>query len=280
MTILRIRMFCLATAGCILVAGCEKSTNETAAPAAMRGAAPIAGQAVGVPGDQRTIAYRHALTVEIDPGQLEARWARDRKACTDDKAFHCIILDASFQSSGMGAGRPTAHLTFRIAPEGVATFAGAITKDVALTASSLQATDMAASIEDLTRRGAMLGAYRDRLTELSKRTSASVDDLIKLSSELSHVQSQLEEIAGSRAKIAQQVELEQVAVQYLAIRGSGDRLAPITTALANFRQTLGESAGGAIRFVALVVPWLPFAALGIALLYGLVRLLPRRRSPR
>jgi hypothetical protein len=281
MTMAPVSWLWLAVASCLLLVGCDPQPAPVmVAAAAQRREAPITGQGVGVAPDQRTIAYRHALTLEVEPKALEARWDRDRKSCADDKTFGCTVIEASFQSSGMGEGRPTARLVFRIAPEGVAEFAERIAAGVTLTARDTRATDMAATITDLTRRAEMLSTQRDRLLELEKRPSASIDDLVKISSELGRVQLQLEEIAGSRAKVAQQVEREEVSVLYQSTRGSVDRLGPINRALATFRQTLGESTGAAIHGVALALPWLPLAAILIALLYAVGRLLVRRRAGR
>jgi hypothetical protein len=214
------------------------------------------------------------------PNLIEERWDRDRKACSDDKQFGCTVLEADFRTAGIDPARPTARLVFRIAPEGIAPFTQQIAAGVVLAARNTQATDMAASIADLSRRTEMLTLHRDRLVELSKRSNATVDDLLKISSELGRTQSQLEEIAAERAKIGAQVEREHVTVFYGSAPETRGRFAAIDSALSNFLRTLAENTGAAIRFVAAAIPWIPVVAAGVALLYLGIRLLRRRRTIR
>src|SRR5262249_15626573 len=135
--------------------------------------------------------------------------------------------------------------------------------DALVQSRSTTAEDLTNAIADVERRQAQLRDYRDRLMDLAKRPDVKVADLIKIESELSNTQSQIEAIEAQKKTLDQRVDTEIVAITFYA---RDNTKAPIVIAWYEAGRVLGESTGSALRFAISALPWLPIVAIVLMLL--------------
>ena len=221
------------------------------------------------------LAYSHRLSIETAPQSVKPRFERARDACLSPTSNDCELLYASINGGDTARGaRPRAALTVRLPHAAVAGFEEALLAPLAgerpgetiLRSRSTTADDLTTAIADVDRRLAQLTDYRDRLTTLAQRPDAKVEDLVKVESELSSVQSQIETLTGQQRKLAQRVDTETLTVDLDAavpLNGIG---APVATAWRDASRVLGQNAASALRFGIGSLPWLPLVALAFAVI--------------
>lgn len=243
--------------------------------------------ATGKTGDLR-LAYRHDLSIGLSPEKVAAHFSAARERCLGEAALRCVLVRSSANGMAGGAQRPYALVEVRLPHESVAPFVAFVTSplpgekaaEVALDNQSTRAEDLTKPIGDSERRLAQLRDYRDRLNALSARPDSRVEDLIRAASELSQVQSQIEEREGERGALEERVQTEIVTVTFLSDGANAGAFAPIGEAWARGGRTLGDSAGAALRFTISSLPWLPIVMIAILIVRTVWRLRGRPRSNR
>jgi hypothetical protein len=128
-------------------------------------------------------------------------------------------------------------------------------------------------MQDTQARIAVLTTYRKQLLELQAKAGNNIDAAIKVASELSTVQSNLEQANGQAAFQIKRTTTNVVSI-YLSVAGQKAFGRPIRDALRDFFGNLSTGISEAITAVAYILPWLIVV---IPLLY-LVRFLWRRRG--
>jgi hypothetical protein len=276
----------------VAVAGCDQSPTTPTASASRSLAAPAAMKVAEAPNGPQ-LAYHHWLDFEMPASSVAPRYERARDKCLADAAAHgaadstpgCVLLNASIDAGDVRNGRaPHASLTVRLPHAAVDAYAQALLQPVAgeaagaaeLRARNTTADDLTAAIQDTNRRLAQLTDYRDRLTELAKRSDAKVEDLIKVQQELSNTQNEIEAITAQQKHFTEQVATELLTINLSADAAAGSVSGPIGQVWRNAGAVLGQNAAAALRFAIGAVPWLAVGAVALALL-ALVRLLFRRR---
>ena len=138
---------------------------------------------------------------------------------------------------------------------------------------STQVEDLADAIQDTQSRIEMLTTYRKQLLELQAKAGTNIDAAIKVASELSIVQSKLEQATGQAANQAKRTNTDVVAIR-LWVTGQKAFWRPIRDSVQNFFGYLSEGISQAITAVAYILPWLLVVIPGLYL----VRFLWRRRG--
>ena len=262
----------------LVLGGCDKpSSAPPPAPAVAPSPMPDAAAATR----NIKLAYSHDMRVEMPAASVQTRYDRAIKECLGDVKLGCVVLNTSFGIAELvGVPHPNATLTVRLAHNAVAAFEadllaplpGETSSDAILRSRSTTADDLTAAIADVERRQTQLTDYRDRLTELLRRPDVKVEDLIKIESELSSIQSQLEAFAAQKKALDQRVDTEKLTVYFSTRDENGSFLGPIVRAWDQAGRVLGDNTGLALRFLIGALPWLPLIALGLVL----VRLIFRR----
>src|SRR5262245_45964119 len=142
-----------------------------------------------------------------------------------------------------------------------------------VTSLATTAEDLAGPIEDTAKQLAMLTDYRSKLEALRGRGSNDVDALIKLNRELADVQSQIEALSGSQARLVQRVDTEILNVTISSFE-SRSFWSPIGESASGFGGNLSEGIASAITALAYIIPW----GLILALIVWVVRKLWSRRK--
>lgn len=198
----------------------------------------------------RTLAYAHAIQIEAEEKRVAAIHAAALKACMEAVAEQCLIIE-----SRLNTGRSSsAELKFRARPAGIPKLIAAINIKGEIINQTTTAEDLAHPIEDTSKKLAMLQDYLTRLEALRTRASSDIDALIKISSELAKVQSEIEALSGEKSFLIRRVETETLSISVSA-RHSKSFWAPISSALSNFLGNLSEGLSGAITAIAYLVPW-------------------------
>ncbi len=247
--------------------GCSREPGALDEPAATAAARP------GTPAEaaRSTLAYRHAIRIDVPDARVAAVHDAALAACRAAAAELCTVLE-----SQVSMGRATsAKLRVRAKPAGITKLVAALGKQAAITDQSTTAEDLAGPLQEGEKKLAMLTTYRADLETLRQRAGNDVDKLIKLSHELAQVQSELEAANGKQAYLVQRVETE---ILEISIRADQYRSfwQPISLALSDFGGSLSQGISTAITGVAYLLPW--------GLVIGLVawagrKLWRRRRQP-
>jgi hypothetical protein len=133
--------------------------------------------------------------------------------------------------------------------------------------------DLADAMQDTQSRIEMLTNYRKQLLELQAKAATNIDSAIKIASELSTVQSNLEHAAGEAAYQTKRVTTDVVTISF-AVAEQRAFWRPVREAVRDFLGNLSSGMSQAITAVAYIVPWLFVVVPGLYLL----RFLWRRRG--
>lgn len=287
-----LRLVCVVTV-VIALGGCGKREESADQASFAAGSAPapapdrmMAGNAEAKRSQSEgpKLAYSHNLSIETKADTVKQRFEQVRDACVSGAVPGCVLLNARIAETPAGfrqASHPVASLSVRLSHEGVAPFEQAVLKplpgeqasDLAVISRSTSAEDLTAAIQDGDRRLAQLTDYRDRLTLLAKRADAKVDDLIKVQSELSTTQSQIEELTAEQKRLGQRVdtELETVEITGKVAVGRGSDIAEVWHRSA---QILDSAVADSLQFLISAVPWI-VTFLVVMVLLPIVRVVVR-----
>ena len=230
------------------------------------------------------LAYSHTLSIDIAADHLAERFTAARDRCLGDAALRCVVVESQIEQDPIGAAPPHARLDVHLPHDTVAAYVGAVTApmvgqpaaSVVVRAQGSRAEDLARPIEDGARRLAQLADYRARLTELAGRPDTRTDDLIKIAAEVSRTQSDIEAADARQRGLAARVETEALSIALQADLAAGGMWSPVRETWRRAGVLLGQSAGDALRFAIVALPWMPIAVAILALL----RWVWRRRSGR
>lgn len=285
----------LVLAAALSLGGCKRSDNETSAAAEpavayggslqrksarLEAAAPpstatAADQAQDTPLQQRFLAVRQELNVEVPPEQLVDAWGKVRDLCG---TLQCELLSSSLlRETPQQPGN--AMLEMRVAPADVDRLLGGLAGVAKVVSQNTTSEDKTAEVIDVEARIKNRIEFRDSLRlmlrdTVTKRTMA---DLLAIQRTLSDTQAELDAIATQRKVLEQQTSKQHIQVQFTPARTlvqGGRSYNPMMRALREAGSVLAESVGALITFLAAVLPWLLLVGLPLA---WLVRLLWRRR---
>jgi hypothetical protein len=216
-----------------------------------------------------TLSREHHVVLEVREGGLETRFRRVADRCSADRADHCTILQSDLSTGDSPAGQ----MRLRIDPSAVEDLISFASADGKLVHRSTTVEDLAEAIQDTQTRLEMLTNYRKQLLELQAKAGTNIDAAIKIASELSTVQSNLESAAGEAAYQTKRTTTDIVAFEFIVPARSA-YWRPIRESLRDFVANLSTGLSQAITAVAYIVPWLLVVIPGLYLL----RFLWRRRG--
>lgn len=230
----------------------------------------------------RDIVATGSSTVEVD----------DVRAAIDEVTAAATAAGGYVESSQLGGGMagipiegsaatPTASagwITIRVPAEALTQVMDGLSDVGDVTATSVNRSDVTEQTVDLRARVAAGEASVARLTELMAQ-AASVSDLITAESALAERQAQLD----SDRQVLQSVE-SQVAMSTLSVQLT-ERAASVTADPAGFGDGLVAgwnglvaTLNGVVIGVGFLLPWIVIAAVAWAIVWGVRRLVRRRRE--
>jgi len=207
-------------------------------------------------------SLEHNLEVEMTRAAVVPRFAKVRDACLKDKALQCVLTSSSIRS----AETVTAELSVALPHDQVAVFEKLLMKRLAedgdrtaeITSRSSSAENQTKAAADIDRELAQARAYRDQLEELSKRSSLSVDEVLKIHAALIEAQE-----AVKTAEAAKRASQSSIVLEKLTITLNERVVEVQTSPFDRFWQNAGgiflaSTADMLLRLVNLL-PWLPLA---------------------
>jgi hypothetical protein len=248
----------------VSMTACNRNNHLVSEPQAL-----MVTQAQRAESAHGTLSREHSLTIEVAESDLHSGFQRLSDRCTADSANHCAILQSDVTSGQFSSGL----IKLRIDPKAVEdliSFAAGLGR---LEHRSTQVEDLADAIQDTQSRIEMLTTYRKQLLELQGKAGTNIDAAIKVASELSTVQSNLEQANGQAAYQAKRTTTDIVTIHF-SVTEQKAFWRPIREALRDFLGNLSEGISQAITAVAYILPWLLVVIPGLYL----VRFLWRRRS--
>jgi hypothetical protein len=219
--------------------------------------------------EANTLSRTHAIAINVSESDLEARFRSVSDHCVADKVHHCTILQSELASSN----RPSGHIKLRIDPPAVEEFFSFVTSQGRLESRSTSIEDLAEAIQDTQTHISMLLNYRKQLLALQAKAATNIDAAVKIASELSTVQSDLERATGEAAFQTKRTTTDIVSIEFV-VAAQTAFLRPIREAAAGFFGNLSMGLSQAITAIAFIVPWLIVVLPGLYLL----RFLWRRRG--
>ena len=237
----------LASLILLLLFGCSSEYNALSTPEPQNGYAPIQEKQRE---KNKYLAYTHRFTVTVKPSELSSVFTKVVEACLDEKKYKCLVM----HSEQSGGGYSYANIRLRVSPEGVAKYTSMILESGELNQQSTTAEDLTDSVIDIEKRLEMLTSYQAKLKELESKPNINIESLIKVASEMSEVQTQIEYSQGRKAKLHQRVNMAEldISLQPVEIR---DRTNPIVHALSRFGDDLSEGLAIFISTAAYLIPW-------------------------
>jgi hypothetical protein len=229
----------------------------------------VSGAALRTEQAYGTLSREHSVTIEVPESDLHSGFQRLTDRCTADSAHHCTILQSDVSTGQF----PSGLIRLRIDPNAVEDLIGFSAGLGRLEHRSTRVEDLADAIQDTQARIEMLTTYRKQLLELQGKAGTNVDAAIKVASELSTVQSNLEQASGKAAYQAKRTTTDVVTVTFSA-REQKAFWRPIRESLRDFIGNLSNGISQAITAVAYILPWLSVVIPGLYL----VRFLWRRRG--
>ena len=200
-----------------------------------------------------TLATTRHVAMEVERDAIAPLFNATQAACEADAASQCVVLQSSLTTSS----QPSANLTLRAAPAGIARVLAKLRANSGLVSESTESEDLAAPIVDTERQMAMARDYRDSLLALRAKGSNDIKTMMSVNEELARVQSQLESATGERAHLQQRIATETLTVAIAAIGElEPEGRHPLSRAFHQFGANLAEAAGAAITFVAWALPWM------------------------
>jgi hypothetical protein len=250
---------------CLLGTACKRNRDLVSEQPALM----AASNAQRAQSAHSSLSREHSVTIEVPESDLRSSFQRLSDRCAADSANQCTILQSDVSSGPFSSGL----IKIRIDPKAVEDLIGFTASLGKVEHRSTQVEDLADAIQDTRSRIDMLTTYRKQLLELQGKAGTNIDAAIKVASELSTVQTNLEQASGQAAHQAKRTTTDIVTIHFSVI-GQKAFWHPIREAARDFLGNLSEGISQAITAVAYILPWLLVVIPGLYLL----RFLWRRRG--
>jgi len=206
------------------------------------------------------LAYEHSIVVDTSENLLTESHTAVIDACAEDRENLCTVLNSNINHGGYSS----ASIMMRLKPEGVDALAGLAAGAGEVIRRSTQVEDLAKNIAQIDKRVSILTTTRDRLLELEERGVDDVDSLIKIVTELTKVQAELEQALGQSAFQRQRVDMDILNIQFVVEAGR-TFWGPIRVSLSAIGQNLSDGLADWIEVMPYLLPWFLFVFLVVYL---------------
>lgn len=217
------------------------------------------------------LAYIHELQVNLDSALVAQTHSIIISRCNADIKYKCVVLNASLNTGDFSSS----GISIRVMPEGIALFSKLASQGGYVSKSSSKAEDLGDKIVDSQKRIEMLEAYRAKLEILESKPNDDIDALVKIASELSKIQNEIEYAKGKSASLLQRVEMDVLNIS-LYSHGHETFFGPISDAISEFGNEFSYGISNVISAAAYLIPWLVFVILLFFVLRSLYRLFRKK----
>lgn len=200
-------------------------------------------------GKDSYLSYEHFFTIDTTTENLSKTYKDTIQSCVKDEKFECAILDSRISTGKY----PSAQIRLRLKPEGVKDIINVASDKGKIVQESTHIEDLAKPIVDNKQRLDMLESHRERLLALREKAADDIESLIKVSSELSKVQTEIELANGERAFLNQRVSMDIVNLNF-QVEYHRSFWSPIRESLSDFSNNLSDGIAGTIIVAAYLLP--------------------------
>ena len=195
------------------------------------------------------LSYEHFFTIDTTTENLSKTYKDTIQSCVKDEKFGCTILDSRISTGKY----PSAQIRLRLMPGGVKSIISVASVKGIIVQESTHIEDLAKPIVDNKQRLDMLESHRKRLLALQEKAAEDIESLIKLSSELSKVQSEIELAKGENAFLHQRVSMDIVNLNF-QVEFYRSFWRPIRESLSDFSNNFSDGISGTIIVAAYLLP--------------------------
>ena len=248
----------------LLLTACGQASEEEPVPVA---------KSPNIPGHQGTkyLAYEHSIGLEMAAGAVSKAYQETIKECESNKASGCTVLNTRISE---GDQSTNAYIQMRMKPEAAGPFIDKVSQKGKVLFQSTSAEDLAGPIVDNERKVKMLKNHWEKLEQLQAREDNDIDSLLKIATEMSRVQSELEAATGQNEYLMKRVNMDIVNIRFQTPEDHSF-WNPVSGSFGDFSRNLSLGISGTIVVVAYLLPGIIL----ILVIYFVVRFF-RRRSKR
>ncbi len=196
------------------------------------------------------LAYTHSITVTVEKAKLPVTFESVIESCINDTEHTCLIMHSSQDGGRYASG----SIMLRVVPEGIPKYISLVSESGEVGQKSTTAEDLTDSVVDTEKRLEMLETYQEKLKKLEQNSNINIESLIKVSSEISDVQTKLEYAQGQKSKLYQRINMDVLTIS-LRTEENETFLSPISESLSNFGEDLSEGVAIFITTTAYLMPW-------------------------
>ena len=280
----------------LLLAGCKRSNDKettiwmpqpnAAAPEMQAPPPPFVPPpdfVVGARSANVLFSVQHELMLRMPHASVAIRFEAARDACLKDKGLDCTLTSASLNANGTTVG---AQLSVAMPHDKVAIFENRLLKPlpqdgdgkIEVASRSTTAENQTEAAADIERELAQAIAYRDQLEELAKRPNLTVEEIIKIHSELGEAQTAVENAIAAKRASNSSIRLERLNVSLEETIASPALTSAFDGFWRNALGVLSDSTANMLFSVVNALPWLPIVVLVVVLGARLTRRFRHRRT--
>ena len=230
--------------------------------------APAAAGIESPPG--ASLAYEHHVAIELAAARIGERVGAAQAACLEQRFGDCAVLAIEEQSGEW----PSASLTVRIAPAGVAELLALASEGGEVSSRSTRAEDLAQAVADTEAARTRLEKMHAKLFAFAERKDLKIDDALTLSREMASLEVQLEQLARDAAQQRRRIDTNLLAMSFRP-PGTATASNALVTALAESGEGFLDGAAGVVELVSFLAP---FAIAGLSLVAAFRWWRRRRRA--
>ncbi len=224
------------------------------------------------------LAYTNAIGLVLPEASLAAHFDAAKERCLNNTVYHCMLLEAKIGLPRYvprdQEGHISASLHVRLPHDQLAAFGNALTDPlpgepkglVRVVRQSTAVEDLGRPAADVAQRVAQLRTYLDSLKALESRLTISVSDLVKIASETTLAQTQIEEAEAAQRELSLRVETEELDVDFDPEAVTPDSVDPVDQVHAESEAIFSENLAEMIRVSIAAAAWAPLALVGLLIL--------------
>jgi hypothetical protein len=253
---------------------------ELAAPPPPPAFVPPPDIAISTKNSNALLSQQHNLTVTMPHESVAARFERARDTCLKDQSLQCTLTSASLTvNTTVGA-----ELQVALPHDKVAIYEKLLLKRLPqdengkaeVTSRSTTTENQTQAAADIDRQLTQATAYRDSLEALGKRPNLTVDEVIKIHSELTQAQEAVETAEASKRATESRIVLESMDITLEEFAVPTVAVSPFADFWKDAGDVLAASTADMLLRVVNALPWMPIVLVVLVLVFRLYR--RRQRS--